>query len=176
MLGINSHAIVHTISRFIILASIALFLVSCATTPAKPRERYSGVDSVDTLSPKMLLGNWRVNIANPTEDENESWANTEMQSVTTFRDDGTLLSIIKSGPMGLELHTSGTWSLADSLLTTSAISTENKSDNLLGTLAAGFLTSFKDNMTGTANIYEATDDKLLLVNEEQGVAIEYTRI
>lgn len=170
------HSIARRSTSIILLATSAIFLIGCATTPAKPRERYAGVDAIDTLPPQMVTGKWQVRILNQTEDERESWQNTEMQSVTIFNEDGTMLNITKSGPMGLELHTSGKWSLSESLLTSAATSTENKSTNPLGAIAAGFLNSFKDNMSGTANVYEASESRLLVVNEEQGVALEYLRL
>ena len=68
----------------------------------------------------------------------------------------------------------GTWQVEGDLIRVQLESIKETSGNALGGMMATFMSGMKDRMNGTANVYEASANRVVLVGTDGG-AVELTR-
>lgn len=147
----------------------------CASMSQPERAAYTGADNFGTVKPDILIGNWNIRILNPAEGE-------EAQKMTsTYKSDGTVVintqSSASANPIGnIVLEMTGTWSIEGENVVLHLDSIRETSGNQIASLMVGMLGNMKKSLSGTANIYEASTDRIVLVSTEGGQAQEWTRI
>lgn len=145
-----------------------LTLTACGSPPK--REPYAGVDQVGEINKSQMVGDWNIIVLNPVADEDKSTI------TTSYKSDGTWTSTVippeeqnrDLGPM--KFAGEGSWQIdGDSML-----ATMNNIEETTGHKLGGFMTSvmslFMSKMSGTANAYEMSADRMVFVHEETGQA------
>ena len=137
------------------------------------RAPYTGADNVGPLANDMLIGNWSVKVLNPIEGE-QSGGVTDV----SYSADGTIVMNANPSAQGMDmaLRMTGSWAIEGDLVTQTLESIEETSGSQLGALLKPFLNGMKNRATGSANIFEASADRVILVSTGDGQALEYTRI
>ncbi|MCB1756373.1 MAG: hypothetical protein KDJ38_12675 [Gammaproteobacteria bacterium] len=163
-----------TMKNGAVLILVVLLLAACASLSPPKRAAYTGQDQVGAVDANMLIGSWNGEILNPIEGEQDTVYKIE------YRADGTVTSYSRtkdsSGVMGpMEFEITGTWKVDGELVTQTAEEIREVSGNKLAAMVASMMGSMKEKMTGTANIYEASADRIVLVADE-GQAQALTRI
>ncbi|MFK7964388.1 MAG: hypothetical protein AB8C46_10545 [Burkholderiaceae bacterium] len=161
----------HSHSRHTLAAVLVALLVSaCGTTSSPSIEPYAGKDNVGAVNPSMFVGEWNVRLLNPPKGYRPN------ESRATFSQDGSVVMVTddSSSGMNLKLQLIGRWQATGDTLQMQMESIKETSGNPLGGLIAGMMNSMKERMTGTVNVYEATDNRIVVVGEE-GQATEYSR-
>ncbi|NOY71887.1 MAG: hypothetical protein GXP14_05840 [Gammaproteobacteria bacterium] len=159
---------------FFISSAVVLFN-GCASMSQPERAAYTGADNIGAIKPEILIGNWNIKLLNPVEGE-------EMQKlISTYKSDGTVVmkaqSSASNNPMGnIVLEMTGTWSIEGEHVVLQLDSIRETSGNAIASLMVGMLGNMKKSLSGTANIYEASVDRIVLVSTEGGQAQEWTRI
>ncbi len=156
-----------------LISAFALLLTAAAcATKAPVRSTYSGADNVGAVTKDMLLGNWSVRVLNPIEGEDSGVTNA------SYNADGTVVMNANPSAQGMDmkLRMTGSWAVNGDVVTQTLESIEETSGSQLGALLKPFLSGMKNNATGSANIYEASADRVVLVSTDDGQALEYTRI
>lgn len=157
-----------------LVVPIALAVVSCAVTPPA-RAPYTGPDNIAAISSDMIVGHWKVKILNPIEGEE-----TVKEARANYFPDGTIVLTAESqnsaasmGNMVLEM--TGSWSIEGGSVRQQLETIEETTGNTMAKFLIGLMGNVKDRYTGTANLYEADDNRLVLVSDD-GQAQELTRI
>lgn len=158
-----------------VLLSAAMALTSCASLTPPVRPAYTGADSVSTASSSQLVGVWTVNNLNPYPD-------AEPQRTTIeYKADGSVLGqVIPEGESAKALgnmtfEMTGNWRLDGDMMTHENMEMnvitedDNKMLNVLGNLF-----SKKNGLSGQANIYELSANRIVMVGSDGG-AMEYVR-
>lgn len=158
------------IVNIIAVIFITSIIAACVTQP--PRAPYTGSDTVGAISKNMLIGHWKIRILNPIEGEQLDSADIH------YRDDGTLLLNSQSSSSGMDmaLEISGTWSIQGDLVNQKMESIRETSDNKIAAMMIPLMNSMKSRMSGSANVYSASADRVVLVSSTGGQAQELTRI
>lgn len=164
-----------TFNSLVISALLMIFVAGCASMSQPNRPAYSGLDGVGMVNGNMLVGTWNGRILNPIEGEQG------MEFTIEYRGDGTATSNskmkdISGGMMGaMEFEVTGTWKVDGDKIIQEAQEVREVSGNKLGGMVASMMGGMKKNMTGTANVYEASADRIVFVADE-GQAQELTRV
>ena len=160
------------ISRSVICAITLLFAITGCASKAPVRSAYSGADSVGAVSSDMFVGNWSVRVLNPIDGEQPGVSNV------SYSADGTIVMNTNSSNQGFDmaLRMTGSWQVEGDLVVQTLESIEETSGSNLGVLIKPLLAGMKDRATGSANVYEASANRIVLVSVEDGQAVEYTRI
>ena len=158
------------LAALLLSASIGVLASGCSLTPP-PRTPYAGADTVGEINSDMLLGSWNVRVLNPLEGEENN------QSDMRFNSDGTMVmnSSINNEGMPFAMRMTGRWSVAADLVTMAVESVEETSGSPMAGFLAPMLDSYKDRMVGSANVYEASANRIVLVTGEGDMAQELTR-
>ena len=159
--------------RRILLATVCAATVAvagCSTTPP-PRTAYDGPDRVTTVQPAMLIGSWDVRILNPIPGEKNQ------QVTAKYNADGSVVVNSVSTEVGMQMsfRMIGRWSVNGDQITQTLESMEETSGKPINALIRPFVGSMKSRASGTANVYEASSDRVVLVSEH-GQAQELTRL
>ncbi len=119
----------------------------------------------------MIIGNWSGRVLNPVQGQPTN------NFTATFSQDGKTVYNVDNGQSGMNLKFQmiGTWTVEGDLITTQLDSINEVSGNALGGLMAKMMSSMRDRMSGSANVYEASANRLVLVGKE-GQAQEFTRL
>ena len=157
--------------KLVTAIALALTVAACATKPPA-RTPYAGPDNVGPVSADMLLGNWSVKVLNPIEGE-ENGATS-----ASYNADGTVVMNTDPSTEGMEmtLRMTGSWEVSGDTVTQTLETIEETSVSQLGALLQPLLSGMKKRATGSANVHEATADRVILVSTENGQALEYTRM
>lgn len=161
-------------SRAAITATVLTVLLSaCSTTSmnsAPKIDPYTGKDNVGAVNDSMFVGQWTVRQLNPPAGVPQS------DSLATISQDGSIVVISDSSSSGvnLKLQMTGTWQASGNVLKTQMESIEEISGNPMGGLLVKMMSSMTKDMSGEAEVYEATKNRFVVVGKE-GVAVEYTR-
>ena len=163
-----------TFSTTVLLVS-TISLASCASLTPPVRPAYTGADSVSTATQSQLVGVWTVNNLNPYPD-------SEPQRTTIeYKADGSVLGqVIPEGESAKALgnmtfEMTGNWRLDGDVITHENMEMnvitegENKLMNVLGNMF-----SKKNGLSGQANIYELSANRIVMVGSDGG-AMEYVR-
>ncbi len=158
--------------RSVFIATITLIATVGCASKAPVRPAYNGADGVGALSADMLIGNWNVTVLNPHQGEQGG-----VTSVS-YSEDGTVVMNADTDGQGIDmqLKMTGSWQIQGELVSQTLESIEETSGSALGVLVKPLLSAMKERSTGTANVYEATADRVVLVSSEDGQALEYTRL
>lgn len=158
-------------ARLLAAGLLALGLAGCAAMgPPPPPPPYTGADNVGAVQKSMIVGNWRGRILNPREGTPST-----PYDVTYAQDGSTVYKINDSrSGMNLQMQMLGTWQVEGDLVRVTLESIKETSGNALGGMMATFMSGMKDRMTGTANVYEASANRVVLVGTD-GQAVELTR-
>lgn len=161
-----------TTTRTVLMTGLlAVFLAGCASSAPPPPPPYSGPDNVGAVNKNMIIGQWSGRLLNPVQGQPNNGF------TAAFNADGSTVYDVtdtQSG-MGLKLQMVGTWSIQGDQITTQLDSVREVSGNALGGLMAKMMSGMRDRMGGSANVYEASANRLVLVGKE-GQAQEFTRI
>jgi len=163
----------HKTRAAIATALLVVFLSACSTTSmnSPPKiEPYAGKDNVGAVNDSMFIGQWTVRQLNPPEGVPQS------DSLATISKDGSIVVISDSAASGvnLKLQMTGTWQASGNMLKTQMESIKEISGNPMGGLLVKMMSSMTADMSGEAEVYEATQNRFVVVGKE-GVAVEYTR-
>ena len=158
-----------------VLLATAIALTSCASLTPPERPAYTGVDSVSTATQSQLVGVWTVNNLNPYPD-------SEPQRTTIeYKADGSVLGqVIPEGESAKALgnmtfEMTGNWRLDGDVISHENMEMniitedDNKLMNVLGNLFGK-----KNGLSGQANIYELSANRIVMVGADGG-AMEYVR-
>lgn len=157
-------------------ALIATSLVAgCATfSPPPPRPAYTGTDIVDQIDPASLVGSWKMRVLNPRPDEKLPDQTIQINA------DGTAVARLTNMPemeeMGLEFESSSNWEVSGDIITTSNVSVKEVSGNSLGSLMTSIANTQSRKMSGSANVMEASSDRMVWAWSEDGTVVEYVRV
>ena len=158
-------------ARLLAAGLLTLGLAGCAAMgPPPPPPPYTGADNVGAVQKSMLVGNWVGRSLNPREG-----SKSPVYNVTYSQDGSTVYEVndAQSG-MNLQLQMVGTWQVEGDLIRVQLESIKETSGNALGGMMATFMSGMKDRMNGTANVYEASANRVVLVGTDGG-AVELTR-
>lgn len=156
-----------------IFLSILLCTVLTACSMSQPvRAPYTAPDQVQAISQSMIVGKWAVKILNPIEGEPADGG------VVEYKSDGTVFAQNSNDASGLdmEIEMDGTWSIEGDMIRGTMESIRETSGNPAAKLMIPLLNALKKTSTGTANIIEASANRVVLVATEGGQAQELTRI
>lgn len=158
-----------------VLLAATVALASCASLTPPKRPVYTGADSVSTATSSQLVGAWTVNNLNPYPD-------AEPQRTTIeYKADGSVLGqVIPEGESAKALgnmtfEMTGNWRLDGDVITHENMEMnvitedDNKMMNILGNLFKK-----KNGLSGQANIYELSTNRIVMVGSDGG-AMEYVR-
>jgi hypothetical protein len=120
----------------------------------------------------MLVGSWSVRILNPLEGEEAN------QVTAKYNADGSVVvdSVSTEVGMQMSLRMIGRWSVDGDRITQTLESIEETSGKPINALMRPFMGRLKSRASGTANIYEASANRVVLVSDESGQAQELTRL
>ncbi|MGH1357328.1 MAG: hypothetical protein ACRBC3_01055 [Burkholderiaceae bacterium] len=153
-------------------AALAIVIAGCASSGSSQSiPPYTGKDQVGAVSKDMIIGNWSGRVLNPVQGQPTN------NFTATFSQDGKTVYNVDNGQSGMNLKFQmiGTWTVEGDLITTQLDSINEVSGNALGGLMAKMMSSMRDRMSGSANVYEASANRLVLVGKE-GQAQEFTRL
>jgi len=165
-----------TMKNFLITLSVLLsifFLNACGSAPK--RSPYDGTDQVGAVDTAGLVGNWRMSILNPVGEEN---ANTITQS---FNQDGTWESVVippaeQTNQFGaLEYKGYGNWQVNGDVIVSNLEKMEETTGNKFGGLMQAIVSALVPK-TSSANVYEQSASRMILVHEGTGQATLFERI
>lgn len=168
-----SSAVARPTHRTVLLPAVCVLVIlvaGCNTTPP-PRPAYNGPDRISTVQPAMLVGSWQVRVLNPVQGE------VSNNVTVKYTADGGVVMETVGKEMGMEmsLRMIGRWSASGDTITQTLESIEDMSGKPMNALLRPFMGRLKTRASGTANIYEATRDRVVLVSEH-GQAQELTRL
>jgi len=156
------------------LLTATLTLSACASLAPPSRPAYSGTDSVTSAEPSQLVGSWQVTELNPYPDAEPQ------NTIIEYAADGTVRGeVIPSGKSAAVLGEDtrfeflGTWSLTADRVVHQDIQMSTTGSNAMAGLMAKMVNR-RQNVAGSANIYELTDNRIVMVGDE-GNAMEYVR-
>ena len=164
---------VNGFTRIALLTGCAM-LASCASLKPPERPAYSGPDTTTTVEATELVGVWTVKELNPYPD-------SPPQSTTIeYKADGTVTGLVE--PQGeqadvlgnMQFEMNGKWVLAGDLVTHSDMNVEAVGDSNVAKIITNLFKDNADNLSGQANIYEFTADRMVTVGTD-GAAMEYIR-
>ncbi|ASJ71056.1 hypothetical protein IMCC3135_04715 [Granulosicoccus antarcticus IMCC3135] len=162
-------------SSLVAVLASTMVMASCASLKPSERPAYTGADTVSSANPSQLVGLWTMSDLNP-------YPQAEPQSRTIeYRSDGTLTGqITPEGESakalgGMTFEMSGRWQLEEDRITHEGLEMKVISDgsNPMASLL-GKAFSQKKNLSGQANIYELSANRIVMVGSD-GVAMEYVR-
>ncbi len=158
-----------------ILLATAIALTSCASLTPPVRPVYTGADSVSTATRSQLTGVWTVNNLNPYPD-----AEPQRTTIEYTADGSVLGQIIPEGESARALgnmtfEMTGNWRLDGDVITheNMEMNVITEGDNKLMNVFAN-LFSKKNGLSGQANIYELSANRMVIVGSDGG-AMEYVR-
>ena len=159
--------------RNVLAASLLMpLLVSCAGTEFKipelpknldallqpdKRAEFTGTDSVGVVDPDMLVGTWQVEFINGNILEKE------LDTQYTFNEDGSLEIIAEADIPISENKYEGTatWSVEGEYIALDELTTDDSTEVEEGTVV---------------NVYEMSDEYIVLFDEKEGLALALTRL
>jgi len=156
------------------LLLVTIFLVAaCGATPK--RTPYSGADQIGEVDPALLVGKWSISVLNPIGEENNS---TITQS---FNQDGTWESIVippaeqteQFGPLQYKGH--GVWQVNGESIVSNLDGLEETTGNKLGGMMKAIASALIPK-SSSANVYEISDSRIVLVHDKTGQATLLERI
>lgn len=155
------------------LLAAVIAVSGCASLTPPERPAYSGADTVSSVEASQLVGSWRVNELNPIPNSEPQQTTIEYLSDGTVR--GTVVpqgeSAAAMGETTFEL--TGNWQVEGDTVVHENMEMTANSDNPVVTMMARMINS-RQGISGQANIYELTADRMVMVGEE-GSAMEYLR-
>lgn len=162
----------------LITPTLLLFsLMSCASIKPEKRPAYTGADQVGAIDANWLIGTWSVKTINRLKDE------PAVDAQVVFNKDGSMTGLSKldgedgSGPYGkMAFEMSGNWVIDGDNVNQTVTFLEETTGNPIAKLGATFSLGFAKNKTTAANLYEASADHLIFVNEKDEIAQYYTRV
>ncbi|HFD87090.1 MAG TPA: hypothetical protein ENJ35_05395 [Gammaproteobacteria bacterium] len=160
------------------VAITILLMASCASLPLSGPKRpaYTGKDTVTAVNPSAFIGTWRVKILNPTEGEKHP------KLTYTYKPGGTVMMISDNrntgNPMSdMVLEMTGSWKIHNGIITQKLVSVRETSGNKFAGIVVGVMNSFKNKLSGDANVYTLEPNRIVLVSEDsQHEAQELTRV
>jgi len=163
----------HKLSTSLFLLVSICLLSACGTTPK--RAPYSGADQIGEVDPTLLIGNWNISVLNPIGEENNN-------SITqSFNQDGTWESIVippaeqteQLGPLQYKGH--GGWQVNGESIVSNLDGLEETTGNKLGGVMQAIVAALIPK-SSSANVYEMSDSRIVLVHEKTGQATLLERI
>lgn len=160
--------------KIILPLATLLFLQACAVPAAKKPTPYNGPDTVGTFTADDIVGTWRMTLLSVEKTPDDPVA------LVTINADGTAVATT-TPPEGAEINfafeSSGTWEIAGDQLKTAMTEMREVSGNRAAAFIGGFASRFisKDQLSGTANPYVLTAERMVLVDDE-GYALQYDRV
>lgn len=161
--------------RLSILA-FSLLLGACASMAPPERPPYTGADTVSTASSSQLLGTWQVRELNPIADA------PEQRTEITYQAGGKVIgTVIPAKQDGLDafgdmqFEVTADWTLTGDILTHANVNMRETTGNKLAAMMTALVNQNSQAIAGSANIYELSADRMVLVGED-GAAMEYLRI
>ena len=150
---------------------LCVFLTACSMSQPV-RTPYTAPDQVQAISKDMIVGKWAIKILNPLEGEPVDGG------VVEYKPDGTVFAQHSSDASGLtlEIEMDGTWSIEGDMIRGTMENIRETSGNPAAKLMIPILNSMKNSSTGTANVVEASANRLVIIGNEGGQAQELTRI
>ena len=160
-------------ARLLTAAACTAALAACATPSEPPPPApvtYAGADNVGAIDAAMITGNWTARILNP------AYGSEPSPYEISYAPDGSMTYTMDDTQSGLKmkLRGEGTWQVRGEEVVAQIESVKDISGSAISGLIARMMTSMKDRMTGSANVYEASADRVVMVGQD-GVAVELTR-
>lgn len=150
----------------------------CASLiPSEPeRPDYLGADEVTTVSPDMLTGLWDVTILNPIEDEANELDQVSFGEDGSYQGQFTVDEEEDGMPEDMTFRVTGRWSVSGESVVLSDGEVEAVDDeDGFGQMVTGFINRYMRDTDAELNVYEASEDHLVLVDED-GQARRYDRV
>lgn len=160
-----------TLPTFAFSLALTALVAGCASSgPAESAPPYTGKDQVGAVSKSMIVGKWSGRVLNPVSGQ------TTNNFTATFSQDGkTVYTVDGQSGMNLKFQMIGTWTVQGENLATQLESVRELSGNPLGGMMARMMSGMRERMSGSANVYEATANRLVIVSDN-GQAQELTRL
>jgi len=163
--------------KLLLSAILATSLASCASFKPEPRPAYTGADQVGAVDANMLIGTWQIKNLNPLPSE------PSINAQITFNSDGSTSGYSKmddgdsENPFGrMEMEMQGNWSVNGDSVNQTITSLEEVTGNPAAKFGIAIAQGFSKGKTQAGNVYEASADRLVIVNEEEGLAQLFTRV
>lgn len=158
----------------LLLPATLFFIQACAIPAAEKPKPYTGTDTVGTFTASDIVGTWRMTPLSTTTGPDNPVA------IITIKPDGTAVASTRppeGAEINFEFESSGTWEIVGDRLSTAMSSMREVSGNqaaaFIGSVVSGFIS--KDQLSGNANPYVLTAERMVLV-AENGYALQYDRI
>jgi len=137
---------------------------------SEERTKYTGTDSVGDVDPGVMVGSWQVENVNGTSIEKK------FNLQITFNNDQTLTGAMNAD-MGetfgkFDYGIKGTWSVDGEYVNIDSTTATEKSGNALAQSAGTIF----DEGGVLGNVYEVSANKVIVFDEETGVAQAFTRL
>jgi len=156
--------------QFALVVLCSFTLYACAVSQPK-RVSYGGADSVGAIDASMVVGAWRARILNPIEGEETG------SSEFTFNADGSMSGSSQNTVAGKPLvyEMSGSWQINGERIATKIESLEETSGNQIAAFAQSLVASLTKGRTSSLNVFDASADRLVVVEDDTGQAQEWLR-
>lgn len=164
----------HGFAKILTAALLVLTLASCGTKSIK-RSAYTGSDQVGAIDIGMLVGTWDVKVLNPRESD------PPMDAQITVSPDGSIsgysaADFTNVNQLGRVVYdVTGSWSVNGDTINQTLSTVEQKSGSPLAKFGVSLNLGLLAGQTTATNVYEASANHLIIVNEKAGVARYFTR-
>lgn len=174
--GIAAHMNAH---QFVVLLPLLLAFIStgCTSLSTPTRPVYEGDDSVSRAVASQFVGIWRVTDLNPLPDA------VPQETIIEYRANGTVVGQVNThaannaanDAQNLTYRLTGNWSLSGDTIVHSSIRMISDSNDKTSQLLSAIINSSSQQLGGQANVYELTENRLVMVGTD-GAAMEYVRL
>lgn len=169
--------------RFVVLLSLLLAFIStgCTSLSTPTRPVYEGDDSVSRAVASQFVGIWRVTDLNPLPNA------VPQETIIEYRVNGTVVGQVNThaannaannaanDAQNLTYRLTGNWSLSGDTIVHSSIRMISDSNDKTSQLLSAIINSSSQQLGGQANVYELTENRLVMVGTD-GAAMEYVRL
>lgn len=160
-------------TTFLLTTAACVVLAGCVSFATPERPAYTGVDQVEAVDSKQLVGIWRVTELNPMPEGGSQI------TVIEYKSDGTVTGQIEpskeTASLGIgQLSMNGQWSVSNGLVSHTEITAQSDSESQFGGLVASMINRSARNMGGEANIFEISPNRIVMVGTD-GAAMQYDR-
>lgn len=160
------------VSKLFMVAILVPILAGCANTK---RDAFVGVDQVDAVTLLMLAGTWEVKVMNPRKSDPPMLGEIRIAADGTTSGSWTADFTNKNELGKVVYDIAGKWSVNGNTISQKLDSVDQTSGSAFAAFGVNLNMGLRAGQTTVTEVYEASENHLIIVNEKAGVARYYTR-